>query len=273
MNRRSAVQTMAALAGAAMIKRPSEELNAPVVPGVQLYTVRSEMQKGVERTLERVATIGYREVEFAGYFNKKPAEIAQLLKANKLTAPAAHVDRGAIGAGWDKVLDDAAAAGHQWVIVAWVPEKDRGSVEAYKRLAGEFNVAGAAATRQGLSFAYHNHEFEFARVGDTNGHAVLLKECDPALVHFELDLFWATKAGVDVVAYVKQHAKRFPLVHVKDMTAGGVMTEVGSGTIPFQKIFDAANGRIRHFFVEHDEPAVPFDSISTSLAALRRYSA
>lgn len=274
MDRRSAVQQMAAMTGAAALLRPmAESVVAPIVPGVQLYTVRSEMESSVERTLARIASIGYREVEFAGYFKKKPAEIADLLRQNDLTAPAAHVDRESIGTDWDRVLDEAAAVGHQWVIVAWVPETDRGSADAYRRLANEFNTAAAAAKRRGLSFAYHNHDFEFMAVDGTNGHAVLLSECDPALVHFELDLFWTTKAGVDALAYMKRYPRRFPLVHVKDMTASGTMTEVGAGTIPFQKIFDAANGSIRHFFVEHDEPRVPFESVTQSLAALRRFTA
>jgi sugar phosphate isomerase/epimerase len=241
-----------------------------VTPGVQLYTVRSEMEKSVERTLARVAEIGYREVEFAGYFKKSPAEIAALLKSSGLQAPAAHVDRTPIGGPWNKVLDDAATAGHQWVIIAWVPEADRASVDSYKRVAAEFNARAAAARQRGLRFAYHNHDFEFTPLGNTNGHAVLMAECDPALVQFELDLYWITKAGRNAAEYVRQHPGRFPLVHVKDMKAGGAMTEVGAGTIDFQRIIDAATGGIRHFFVEHDEPTSPFGSISTSLNALRK---
>lgn len=273
LTRREAMGRMAVLA-ASLPALHSRDARAPVPPGVQLYTVRSEMQKSVERTLARVAEIGYREVEFAGYFGKKPAEVAALLKANGLTAPAAHVDRGSL-AQWDKVLDQAAEAGHRWVIVAWVPDADRGSVASYQRLAAEFNRAGAAARKRGLAFAYHNHDFEFKALpgSGTTGHTVLIAECDPAAVQFELDLYWITKAGHDAVRYVTEHPERFPLVHVKDMRADGTMTEVGQGTIDFQRIFAAARGGIRHFFVEHDQPADPFASITTSLAALRRYSA
>jgi sugar phosphate isomerase/epimerase len=278
LNRRTAVQWMGALAAAswAGVARPAGRRHppagrefAPVTPGVQLYTVRAEMQKSVERTLARVAEIGYREVEFAGYFDKKPAEIAALLKANGLAAPAAHVERAALGDPWHRVLDAAVAAGHQWVVIAWVPEGDRGSVQSYQRLAKELNQRAAAAKSRGLSFAYHNHDFEFTPLEGTNGHAVLMRECDPALVQFELDLYWITRAGGAAAEYVQRHPGRFPLVHVKDMAAGGAMVEVGSGTIPFQRIFDAARGGIRHFFVEHDNPASPFDSIARSFNTLR----
>jgi sugar phosphate isomerase/epimerase len=252
-------------------------VGAPITPGLQLYTVRTEMAKDVRGTLARVAMIGYQEVEFAGYFGVKPRDVAALLKANALSAPSTHVERDAMKRGWEKVLDDAATIGHRWVIVAWVPEADRGSVDAYQRLAAEFNAAAAAASARGLSFAYHNHDFEFTLLRDgaanAHGHAILMKECDPSLVHFELDLYWITRAKQDAVEYVTRHPGRFPLVHVKDMRADGAMTEVGAGTIDFPRIFAAARGGIRHFFVEHDQPGHPLESIRTSLGALRRYSA
>lgn len=276
MNRRDSLKALVAAGASIVSARPGwSETTAFGIdrPGLQLYTVRGEMQKGVEATLERVARIGYREVEFAGYFGKPPAEIARILKATGLTAPATHVGRDTLGARWGQTLDEGAAVGHRYMVVPSVPAADRVSADSYKRLAEEFNRAGEAAAKRGMAFAYHNHDFEFRPLGDTDGFAVLLRECDPTLVHFELDLFWITRAGRDPVAYMTQHPGRFSLVHVKDMKADGAMTEVGAGTIPFQRIFDAAKGSIRHFFVEHDNPQSPFESITASLAALRRYTA
>ncbi|MGQ0647159.1 MAG: sugar phosphate isomerase/epimerase family protein [Gemmatimonadaceae bacterium] len=240
-------------------------------PGVQLYTLRSEMQNSVDRTLARVAQIGYREVEFAGYFGKTPTQIDVLLKNLGLAAPSAHVDRNTLGVRWQKTLDDARAAGHTYLVVAFVPEADRRSVGTYQRLAAEFNKAGEAGKSHEITFAYHNHDFEFAPLGGTNGHAVLLRECDPALVKFELDLYWVAKAGRDPVAYITQNPNRFALVHLKDMASDGSITEVGSGTIDFQKAFDAGKHSISHFFVEHDQPQGAFESITKSLSAIRRY--
>lgn len=277
INRRDWIQRMAGVAALTGLgESPGSWIGPPPVaiarPGIQLYTLRSEMKKSVEATVAKVAQLGFKELEFAGYFKRTPAQIAALLKANGLTAPSAHVDRNAIGKGWPNLLDLAARIGHQWVVVAYIPDADRASADSYKRLAGEFNTAAAAAKQRGISFAYHNHDFEFAALGNTNGHAVLLKECDPALVQFELDLYWITKARHDVAAYVARHPGRFPLVHVKDMMADGSMTEVGSGTIDFQKIFTAAKGGIKHFFVENDNPTVPFESVGKSVQALRRLS-
>ncbi len=272
MQRREAMKTLAAGVGLTALGARSllaESTSMVSRPGLQLYTVRSEMQKSVDATLARLAQIGYKELEFAGYFGKTPAQIAALLKQNGLTAPSAHIPREVMGKGWDKALDDAATIGHQWVVIPYLQEPERKSADQYKALAAQMNVAAAAAKKRGINFAYHNHDFEFIPFGATNGHEILMKECDAALVKFELDLFWVTKAGKDVAAYLGQNAARFPLVHVKDMKVDGTMTEVGSGTIPFQKIFAASKGGIKHFFVEHDNPGNAFESVTTSIAALR----
>lgn len=275
-SRREAVKTLSVATLAALGSPRRLWSAAPAVlarPGLQLYTVRTEMEKSVEATLAKVAQLGYKEVEFAGYFNRTPAQIADLLKTNGLVAPSAHIMPDALGASWDKTLDTAAAVGHQWLVVAYLPEADRGPADAYKKLAGRFNTAAAAAKARGISFAYHNHDFEFMPLGATNGHTVLMQECDPALVQFELDLYWITKAGKDAAAYVAQYPGRFPLVHVKDMTASGAMADVGMGTIDFQKIFTAAKGGIKHFYVERDDANPAFDSIGHSIEAMRRLHA
>jgi sugar phosphate isomerase/epimerase len=275
VNRREALRQMgavAALASFGTLRGETGGAAALARPGLQLYTVRSEMQRSVERTLERVAQIGYREVEFAGYFGRTPAQIDRALKAVGLSAPAAHVGRETLGARWQQTLEAAVAAGHRYLVVPSLPESDRASADTYKRLAAEFNKAGEAAKLKEVTFAYHNHSFEFTSLGSTYGHEVLLTECDPAVVKFELDLYWLARAGKDPVAYVTQYPERFALVHVKDMARDGSMTEVGSGTLDFQRVFDAGRAGIRHFFVEHDQPRDPYESITTSLAAMRRYT-
>lgn len=274
ISRREALRHMGALAalassGAWRAGSPDGTLLAR--PGLQLYTVRGEMQKSVERTLARVAEIGYKEVEFAGYFGRTPMQVDRALKAVGLSAPAAHVPRETIGASWARTLEAAVNVGHHYLVVPSVPESDRVSVDSWKRLAAEFNRAGEAAKLKEITLAYHNHSFEFAALGQTCGHEILLAECDPALIKFELDLYWLASAGRDPVAYVTRYPDRFALVHVKDMAKDGSMTEVGSGTLDFQRIFEAGKSSMRHFFVEHDQPRNAFESITTSLAAMRRY--
>lgn len=239
--------------------------------GLQLYTVRTEMARDVEGTLARVAEMGYREVEFAGYFDRAPAAVRTALAAAGLAAPATHVPYETLAAGWDQVLATAAAIGHTDVVVPWIPREERPDLDGWKRVAERFNRAGERARGAGLRFAYHNHDFEFAPVEGQVPYDVLLTATDPELVAFEMDLFWTIKGGMDPVAYFAKHPGRFPLVHVKD-SAGPPdhrMVDVGRGTIDFARIFaQSAQGGIRHYFVEHDEPQDPLAFCGSSFAYL-----
>src|SRR5205823_1000569 len=149
--------------------------------GLQLYTVRHEMEKDVEGTIARVAASGYKEVEFAGYFKKTPAEIRAMLDRNGLTAPSAHVSAAAPDA-WHEALDAAHVIGHQYVVVPWIPVEQRTGIDGYKKIAAHFNQAAEQARAAGLQFAYHNHDFEFAAVDGKLPYDVLLAETDPKLV-------------------------------------------------------------------------------------------
>jgi sugar phosphate isomerase/epimerase len=240
--------------------------------GVQLYTVRREMQASVERTLERVARIGYKEVEFAGLFGKSAREIRTLLEANGITAPSSHsADLNSIRTRFAQVIEEASVVGHRYVICASLPREVR-TADGYRRVAQEFNRAGEQAAKAGVMLGYHNHDFEFAPVDGTIGYDILLAECDPKLVSMQMDLFWLRKGGRDPLDYFAKHPGRFTSVHVKDMDPSGAMVEVGAGTLPFGQYFArSAQAGIRHYFVEHDNPADPMASIEASyrhLAAL-----
>ncbi len=245
--------------------------------GLQLYTVRDEMAKDVPKTLERVAQIGYREVEFAGYFKHTPHEIHELLERYKLSAPSSHVPYPEKWDDWKKTVADAKKVGHEYVTVAWTPDEKRQGADAYQRVAETFNRAGTEARKAGLHFAYHNHDYELAApaVGGPLPLDVLFEHTDPALVTFEMDLYWMVHGGADPLAYFKKYPGRISLVHVKDAMAGPehTMTEVGKGTIDFPKIFayDADHGaHIKHAFVEHDQPADPFASVKASFEYLQK---
>lgn len=259
--------------------------------GVQLYTVRSTMKTDFDGTVAKVAEVGYKEVEFAGYFDHSPKDIRALLDKNGLTAPACHVSYDVVSNHWPEQLDAAHTIGHKFIVCPWIEEKQRQSPDGWKRAAELFNKAGEASAKAGVQFAYHNHTFEFRPTPSLDGklpYDFLLAECDPKLVKMEMDLCWISVAGKDPVAYFKKYPGRFPLVHVKDIKplpkgAEGptenpdknisFLTEVGSGTIDWKRIFaESGKGGIQHYFVEHDNPADPFASIRTSynyLHALR----
>ena len=223
-------------------------------PGLQLYTIRSEMQKDVPGSLKRVAQIGYKEVEFAGYFGHTPADIRRLVADTGMTAPSSHVQLAMLRSNAAQTIADATAAGHQFLVLAWIPPEERTTVEMWKGHAALLNAFGAKCRQAGLRLAYHNHDFEFAPVGGVLPYDVLVQNTDPALVAFELDMYWAKKGGQDLDALLAKHQGRIVMVHVKDMLPNGEMTDVGLGTVDFRRILAApAAMLIEHYFVENDD--------------------
>lgn len=238
--------------------------------GVQLYTVRDALKADFDGTLQKVAAIGYKEVEFAGYMGRTPAEVKRSLKQAGLSAPAEHIDLEVLEKDWGTTVDAAHTVGHKYLIVAWIDAARRGSIADYKRIAGIFNGLGRKANAAGLRFGYHNHAYEMAPLQGQVPYDVLLQLTDPDLVCFEMDIYWTTDGGKNPLTYFAKYPGRFPLVHVKDRTATGQMVDVGQGTIDWSAIFAHRNqAGIKHEFVEHDEPGDPFTSIAASYDYLR----
>jgi sugar phosphate isomerase/epimerase len=269
-SRRQFIQQTSLLSAAFLISKGDYfKVNKNV--GLQLYTLRDQISKDPRGVIQKVAGIGYKEVESFGYNNGKyfgltAKEFADLLAANKLSHPSGHYGLGTL-ANWDQAIADAITAGQKFMVLAYLEEKDRKSIDDYKKHAAAFNTAGQKCKKAGLQFAYHNHDFEFKEMDGQTGYQVLMKETDPSLVKFEMDIYWVTKAGHDPLQLIKEHPKRFPLWHVKDMdkTEKKSFTEVGNGVIDFQKIFsNATESGMQHFFVEQDISADPMASIATS---------
>ena len=242
--------------------------------GMQLYTVRRELEKDFEGTLRKVAALGYREVEFAGYFGHGPAEVKTTLKRLRLDAPAAHVQLSELRGDLRPSIEAAHVIGHKYLLLAWMAPEERRTLDQYRRLAELCNEAGARLKREGLRFAYHNHDFEFAPLGGEIPYDLLLERTDPDAVKLEMDLYWTVKGGAKPVEYFERHPGRFHLLHVKDMdsTPRRFFADVGRGVIDFKSIF-ARSGRagVRHYFVENDEPAgSPFESLRVSFDYLRQ---
>lgn len=274
MDRRTFVGALGA-AGAASILPSGGNLFAQTKLekiGVQLYTVRDQMKISVEKTLADVAAIGYQEVEFAGYFNRPPRAIRQLLDRNGLKAPSGHIGIDLLRGPWNRTLDESAEIGHKYLVVAWLDNKDRASVDSLKKVAELFNRAAEDAKRYKIKVAYHNHDFEFTQVEGRRMYDILLEETDPKLVQMEMDLYWIIKGGGSPEQYFSRWPERFPMVHVKD---GGAppdyaMTEVGKGQIKWGELFARQKqAGIKHFFVEHDNPKDSMQSIATSYRYLR----
>jgi len=266
--------------------------------GVQLYTVRDLMVSDFDGTLAKVAAIGYKEVELAGfemkdgkvtYFERSPQEIRAGADRHGLTVPSAHVNYTSLSPeNFPRIIDASHVIGQSYIVNPWIDENVRHQADGWHRAAEAFNRAGAQCKKAGLQFAYHNHWFEFIPVEGKLPYDILLKETDPNLVKMELDICWIVVGGGDPITYFKRYPGRFALVHLKDVkekppvTAAGAedfgdtlkgMTEVGSGIIDWKKILSySKEAGIKHYFVEHDKPEHPIESIRTSydyLAKLR----
>ena len=243
--------------------------------GVQLYSVRGAMeQEGVEATLARIARIGYREVEFAGYFGRSATQIRDTLKGTGLVSPSVHVPLQLIKSpDFPKFVDNAALIGHKWINLAWLAPPERGSAEKYNAHADALLAAQRVARAAGLTMGYHNHEFEFDPLGSTNGYEILLDRTKGSGIQFEMDLYWMSVAGKDPISYWTRFPGQFPMVHVKDNAGAptNAMQSVGAGTINWASLFEQRKlAGIEHFYVEHDNPPDPWASITASMAYLKR---
>jgi len=248
--------------------------------GLQLYTVRDQMKGDFDGTIAKVASIGYKEVEFAGYFGHTPEQVRAVIDRNGLTSPSCHVEYAVLSDKWPSVIESSKTIGQSYIVCPWIPEEIRKQPDGWKRAIDTFNHAGEISKKSGIQFAYHNHWFEFLPVNGKLPYDMLLEQCDPDLVKMELDLCWITVAGADPLTYFNRYPGRFPLVHVKDMkklpkvsASGGQdfgdslkdMTAVGSGIIDWKRIFaQSEKAGIKHYIVEHDKPEAPFESIKIS---------
>ena len=186
--------------------------------GVQLYTVRDQLKADFDGTLSKVAAIGYKEVEFAGYFDHTPQQVRAAIDKYGLRSPSCHVQ-------WDVLtpekftaeIESAKTIGQSHIVNPWIPEELRKTDDDWKHATDVFNRCGAECKKAGIQFAYHNHWFEFLPVNGKLPYDTLLTLCDQDLVKMEMDLCWITTAGADPLKYFDRYPGRFPLVHVKDV--------------------------------------------------------
>jgi sugar phosphate isomerase/epimerase len=272
INRRQLLTVTAAAGAVAATGIPSTaNAQSTRVPGVQLYTVRDSMAKDVEKTLQAIAGIGYREVEFAGYFTRTAKEIKGMLARFGLASPSTHVNGETVQQDPAPFVDIAAEIGHDYVTIAYMQPENRKTADDWKRWVDVANRLGEACRQNGLRAAYHNHDFEFQEIDGIVPFELLLAETDPALIDFEVDFYWVREAGLGIRDVLAMAPERMALSHIKDRHVDGRMVDVGDGTIDFAAILaDPVAASIRHCFVEHDIPDDPFRSVAASHQVLRR---
>lgn len=277
LNRRSFIKT-SALASTALAIMPSclsaSESSRKI--GVQLYTVRQEMENDPMGTLKLIADIGYKSIEAAGYADGKTygfsgKELKSILNDLGLEFTSGHIRQNVFENSFDQAIEFMTEAGQEYAVFPWLAPDQRTSIDQFKGYAETLNRCAEKAQKAGITVCYHNHDFEFQTLEGQLPIDVLMNETDADLVKMELDLYWITKAGFDPIAFFQEHQGRVPLWHVKDManTPERGFAEVGTGTIDFKKIFEAKNASgMKCFFVEQDVSEHPMQSIQTSYTNL-----
>jgi sugar phosphate isomerase/epimerase len=272
MNRRAFVASAGALAAASTLGGIARAAQIRKI-GLQLYTVREIFQSDPVGTLEKVARIGYREVEYGGgnYDTMDHALLRKTMDRLHLTSPSLHIPYDTLLNRFGDAVKMAKTLGADTIVVPWLPEELRAEA-AFAGVVENVNRFAKQARGAGLGLAYHNHDFEFLnRSGGTSLYDKLVDGTDPSLVKLELDLYWAVHAGQDAGKLIDRLGTRLYAFHAKDMKADRSMAAVGTGTIDFAALFKrpgAAN--VQHFYVENDEAQAPYlPDITTSFKNLR----
>ena len=293
-NRRQFLKSTAGIAAVgAMAGFPkwaaADPLGLPI--GIQLYTVGDDMDKDAPGTVKRIAEIGYKEVETAGFGSvKTAASLRKLLDDNGLKCPSAHLTFDL--KNLNKTFDDAHTLGCTYatssvprLIISGIPPMEgtpaqRQAVlqriiaflatpmtkDDLKKLIDVMNQIGEAAHQQGLTFASHNHTFEFQLIDGQPALHYMVTQTNPTNVKFEIDCGWTEVAGHNPVDIVNAYPGRVKMLHVKDFlpfekgaTAGGPNSpkgsEIGKGVVDYKAIFAGVKGKgIQHIFVEQEGP-------------------
>jgi sugar phosphate isomerase/epimerase len=261
-SRRTFLKSAATAAAAACIapRMHAAKISKPL--GLQLYSVREMLPKDFDGTLKKLAAIGYKECEAAGYYGKTAAQWKASMDAAGLKCVSTHHSLADLKAKTDELIEYGHAIGLEYIVCSWAglhrdpAKKGELSLDDWRYVADQFNEIGPKVKAAGMTFGYHNHTVEF---GTENGAVFfdeLLKRTDPASVVFEMDCGWVVGGGHNPVEYLKESPERFPLFHVKDLVkqAEGKYKNVimGKGFIDYRPILKAATG-MKHCFVEQEE--------------------
>ena len=246
--------------------------------GLQLYTLRADFPKDPKAVLKQVADFGYKQVEsFEGpkgiFWGMTNTEFKSYLDSIGLTIVASHCD---INKDFEKKAGEAAAIDMKYLICPWKgPQKD---LDAFKKFADEFNQKGEICKKNGIRFAYHNHDYSFINMNGEMGQDIMMKNTDPGLVDFELDMYWVVAGGQDIETWLKKYPNRFRLCHVKDRKKNAALTDkdasciVGTGSIDFAKILKTAkqNG-MKYFIIEQEryDDTTPLKAVEANAAYMK----
>ena len=251
--------------------------------GLQLYSLRAQFAaNGAPKTLDTVKGFGIRYAELAGTYNLKPEQLTQLLADRGIKAVSGHFPYKRFKEDPESVAAEAKALGLEYAGCAWADHKAPLDEKQAREIAAVFNRAGAVLAKHGLKFFYHNHGFEFHRFGDETLMDLIMRETDPKLVSFQMDVLWTVFPGQDPAKLLAKYPGRWSLMHLKDLKKGvatgslagktDVSNDVvlGTGQMKWTEILPAARkAGVKYYFIEDESPTAP-DQIPQSMRFLER---
>jgi sugar phosphate isomerase/epimerase len=246
--------------------------------GLQLWSVRGDMNADPAGTLRQVGEMGYSFVEAAGYqdgrfYNMEPKAFAALVEENGMEFISSHINRTLPSDDewdeaiewWEKAIHAHLSAGVSYIVIPTMRSSAFESLEELKKWADYFNLVGQMCKDHGLGFGFHNHAIEFSEVEGVVAYDFLLENTDPDLVFFQIDLYWIVEGGKDFVDYFQRYPGRFLMYHTKDREEVGA-----SGTIDFEAAYRNADlAGMRYHIVEVEQYNYePIESVRISLEYL-----
>ena len=241
----------------------------PGKPGLVSYTYRKDFEKDVPSTLDKIKSIGIRDMEFSNLFGKTASELKTLIDQRDIKCSSFGVSYNDLVNKTLEVAEKAKILGADYVRVAGIPHKAAFTKEEAERAIDDFNRVGKILKEEhGLTFVYHNHGFEFEPYQDGTLYDLLMQKTNPKYVSFELDILWAFFPGHDPVQLLNKYRKRFKLMHLKDLRkgvtgnlSGGTSPEndvvLGTGQINIPAVIKAAKkAGIRHYYIEDESSHV-----------------
>lgn len=252
------------------------------VAGLQLYSLRDEFKKDVPSSLDKVKSYGVTEVETASTYNLTPEDYRKELDARGLQPISGHFQYDALKKDLAGSIKTAKALGLKYMVCPWIPhDLANFTADDVRRAAADFNQWGEATKKEGITFGYHCHGYEFRPEGDGTLFDLLVKETNPEFVTFEMDVFWVTHPGQDPVKLLEKYPGRWQLMHLKDMRKGaqtGVYTghapltddvPLGTGMVNWPAVLStAAKMGVKHYFIEDESPTA-VTAIPQSLTYLK----
>jgi len=238
--------------------------------GLITNTLGNKLEEDYEKTLEEVAEIGFDLLEFGGYYGPSKQSFLNLLKNLGIKPIAGGTSMDPLLKEPEKHIEEQLSMNKKYLVCywPWLSSAENLTTDECKQAAENLNKVGEKCKKAGIRFAFHNHDMEFKPTPEGDlPFDILLQNTEPDLVTTQIDLYWIKKGGSDPIAYFEKYPGRFELCHVKDMddTPKRDFACAGSGIIDFPKIFaKSETAGIKHYIVEHDDPANPMECVRNS---------